>query len=174
MYKMLDNNYNKVLKELFNKPTNIFYIRQLTRITGLNPNTIINITNKLMKEGLVKKNNKKHIVEISLNLENKETIEKKRIFNLYNIYNSGVINFLIKIYKPKSISIIGTYSRGEDIEESDIDLVVDSNNRKIIDLSKFEKILKKKIHLILLPKKFSEEFFNNLINGIVLYGAIRK
>ena len=174
MYKMLDNNYNKVLKELFNKPTNIFYIRQLTRITGLNPNTIINITNKLMKEGLVKKNNKKHIVEISLNLENKETIEKKRIFNLYNIYNSGVINFLIKTYKPKSISIIGTYSRGEDIEESDIDLVVDSNNRKIIDLSKFEKILKKKIHLILLPKKFSEEFFNNLINGIVLYGAIRK
>ena len=55
MYKMLDNNYNKILRELFNKPTYLFHARELARITGLNPNTITNITNKLEKEGLLKK-----------------------------------------------------------------------------------------------------------------------
>jgi len=171
---MLDNNYNKILRELFNKPTYLFHARELARITGLNPNTITNITNKLEKEGLLKKHNRKHLVEIFLDLENKKTIEKKRIFNLYNLYSSGIVEFLRRAYSPKLISIIGSYSRGEDIEKSDIDLVVDANNKTLVDLSKFEGILRRKIHLILLPKKFSDEFFNNLINGIVLYGVIKK
>lgn len=171
---MLNNNYFKILKELFDKPTYSFHVRELARITKLNPNTIINITEKMKKEKLINKVNKKHLVEISLNLENKKTIEKKRVYNLQRIYDCGVIDFLIKNYSPKFISLIGTYSKGEDLEESDIDIVIDSNNKKNIDLLKFERILKRKIHLLLLPEKVSDEFFNSFINGIVLYGAIRK
>tara|TARA_Y100000034_G_scaffold8818_1_gene9507 strand:- start:5792 stop:6307 length:516 start_codon:yes stop_codon:yes gene_type:complete len=171
---MKDNNLTKVLEELFSKPTYKFHIRELARIAKLNPNTVINITNKLEKEEIIKKENKKHIVEISLNLENKRTIQEKRIFNLLRIYKSDILDFLIRLYSPKSISLIGSYSKGEDIEKSDIDIVIDTNKKEIGDVSKFEKILKRKIHLLILPLKVSEEFFNNLINGIVLYGAIKK
>ena len=43
-----------------------------------------------------------------------------------------------------------------------------------IDLKKFEKILKRKIHLLFYDKSMSNEFFNNLINGVRLYGVIRN
>lgn len=39
-----------ILKELFRKPDYKFHIRELARITKLNPNTIINLTNRLEKE----------------------------------------------------------------------------------------------------------------------------
>ena len=168
------NNEERVLKELFSKPTYRFHIRELARATKLNPNTIINLTNQLEKEGIIKKQKKKHLVEISLNFKEPKTIQKKKFFNLSQIQNSGLIEFLIKEYSPKSITLVGSYSRGEDNEQSDIDLVVNTSIKEIKDLAKFEKILERKIHLLLLPKKISDEFFNNLINGIVLYGAIKK
>lgn len=171
---MKDVNENKILKELFNKPTHKFHIRELARETGLNPNTIINLTNGLEKEGIIKKQKKKHLVEISLNFDNSRTLQKRKLFNLSEIHSSGLIDFLIGEYSPKSITLIGSYARGEDVEKSDIDFVVDTSKKEILDLARFEKILRRKIHLLILPKKISDEFFNNLINGIVLYGAIRK
>ena len=173
MYKMR-NNEEKVLKELFNKPTYRFHIRELARVAKLNPNTIINLTNQLEKEGIMQKQKKKHLVEISLNFRNPRTIQRRKFFNLLQIQNSGLIEFLVKEYSPKSITLVGSYSRGEDSEQSDIDLVINTLVKEIADLTKFEKILGRKIHLLLLAKKISDEFFNNLINGIVLYGAIKK
>jgi len=171
---MKDNTENKILKVLFSKPTHKFHIRELARETGLNPNTIINLTKNLEKEGLIKKEKKKHLVEIFLNFNSDKIFQKRKLFNLSVIQNSGLIEFLVKKYSPKSITLLGSYSRGEDIENSDVDLVIDTSKKEIESLNKFEKILSRKIHLLILPKKISDEFFNNLINGVVLYGAIRK
>lgn len=170
----MNNNQDKILREFFGKPTYKFHIRELARITKLNPNTVMNIIKNLEKENLIKKESKKHLVELFLNLENKKTIWEKKLFNLNEIYSSGIIDFLINQYSPKLISLIGSYSRGEDIEKSDIDIVVISNNSNSVDIRKFEKILGKKIHLIVLKNNIPNEFFNNLINGIVLYGYLRK
>ena len=174
MYKMKDSNENKVLRKLFNRPTHKFHIRELARETKLNPNTIINLTKNLEKEGIIKKKKKKHLVEISVNFNNQKTLQKRKFFNLSEIHNSGLIDFLIKKYSPKSITLVGSYARGEDTEKSDIDIVINTSKKEFVNLARFEKILKRKIHLLILPKKISDEFFNNLINGIVLYGAIRK
>lgn len=169
------NNKEKVLRELFLNPTYKFYVRELARVTKLNPNTIINITDKLEKAEIIKKEQKKNVVEIFLNLDNKNVLWRKRVFNLSQIYTSGIIDFLVKFYSPDSVSVIGSFSRGEDIEKSDIDLVVIGNKKEVTDLSRFEKVLGKKVHLLVVQKeKISEEFFNNLINGIVMYGAVRK
>jgi predicted nucleotidyltransferase len=170
------NNKEKVLEILFKKPTYRFHLRELARETKLNPNTIINITNILEKEGMIKKERKKNLVEIYLSLDKREVIWKKRIFNLKMIYESGIIDFLIKTYSPISISLIGSFSRGEDIERSDIDIVLFTDRKKeVVDMAKFEKILNRNMHLLIPSKKeISEEFFNNLINGIVIYGALKK
>ncbi len=87
--------YEKVLDVFFNAPTHRYYIREIARITGLNPNTILNISNSLEKEKLIKREKKKHIVELSANIENKEFKELKRISNLKKIYESGLIDLLI-------------------------------------------------------------------------------
>jgi len=172
---MSTKNLDKVLGILFDSPTRVFHIRELSRITGLNPNTVINIVKVLCKENIIRKIEKTHVVEISLNLSNSYTINKKRIFNIERIYSSGIIDFLVKRYSPSSISVLGSYSKGEDIEKSDIDIAVITNRKEQADLEDYEKKLGRKIHLLLLDKReISEEFFNNLINGVILYGVIRK
>ena len=169
------NNIDTVLEVLFSSPSSKFHIRELARLTNLNPNTIVSIIEQLVKEKTVKKETKKHIVEVSLNFEDRAVKWKKKVSNILRVYESGVVDFLAEHYQPTAISLIGSYSRGEDIEKSDIDLVVLSQKKDIIDLNKFEKLLGKKVHLLVLERgKMGDEFFNNLINGIVLYGAIRK
>ena len=167
------NNKIKLLKIIFENPTTKFHLRELARLTKLMPNTIINISNKLLKEKLIIKEKRKHIVEISANIENEDFIIQKKLFNLQQIYCSGIIKFLKQKYSPKLISVIGSFSKGEDIENSDIDLVLITTKEKREELTKFEKKLSRKIHLLLTDyKKISKEFYTNLINGVVLYGFI--
>ena len=167
------NNKQKLLKIIFENPTTKFHLRELARKTKLMPNTIINISNKLLKEKLKIKQKRKHLVEISANIENKNFIIQKKLFNLQQIYSSEIIEFLKQEYSPKLISVIGSYSKGEDIETSDIDIVLITTNEKRQELIKFEKKLSRKIHLLLTDyKKISKEFYTNLINGLVLYGFI--
>ena len=169
------NSKEKISDAIFKNPTTKFHIRELARLTKLNPNTIINITKSFEKEKLVKIEKKEHITEILADTENQLFVDKKRLFNLSQIYKSDLVNFLIKEYSPKAISIIGSYSKGEDIEKSDIDIVIISEKEKPVNLEKFERLLSRKIHLIITSyKKMSEEFYINLINGIILYGYIDK
>jgi predicted nucleotidyltransferase len=64
--------------------------------------------------------------------------------------------------------------RGEDVEESDIDLFIISNVKKQMNMEKFEEFLKRKIHIIIEPdiKKINENLKSELINGEVLKGYL--
>ena len=69
--------------------------------------------------------------------------------------------------------LYGAYARGEDREDSDVDIYVDSRVEKEIDLKTFEKELGRKIHLVVRDiKKIPNEFKKNLLNGVILYGVI--
>jgi predicted nucleotidyltransferase len=167
-------NKKKILRVFFDNPTKRFYIREIARFTKLNPNTVLNVLAILGKENLIKKEKMKHIVEVTANIDEKFK-DEKRIDNLTKLYDSGIIDYLTKEFHPLAISVIGSYSTGEDIERSDIDIVVISKEEKEVDLSKFEKFFSRKIHLITAGyKSISEEFYLNLINGIVLYGYLDK
>lgn len=175
---MKDSNEHKILGELFNKPTYKFHIRELARATGLNPNTIINITNNLVKEGLVRKQKKKHLVELSLNFDNTKTIQKRKLFNISQIHDSGLIDFLVEEYNhPKAIILFGSFARADDIERSDVDIAIITPNKKLVELSKYEKILGHEIQLFKFSddevkkmKKTNKEILNNILNGVVLSG----
>jgi|TARA_Y100000310_G_C20599148_1_gene772072 predicted nucleotidyltransferase/predicted transcriptional regulator len=167
-------NNNKILKEIYLKPSYGFHIRELARKTNLNPNTVSKICDDLKKEKIIFKEKKKNIVEVRADLESLEFIRKKRLFNLDLIYSSGLIDFLIKNYSPSAIVLIGSFSRGEDLERSDIDLVVLTNKKERKNLVKFENKLERNIQLLLSDlKNVSSEFINNVANGIVLHGYLR-
>ena len=169
------DNKKKVLRILFENPTYYFHLRELARKGKVHPNSLIKITDELKSEGIVTKNKKKHLIEIKLNLENEKTIFVKKIENLKGVFDSGLLTYLKEKYSPSSITLIGSYSRGEDIEKSDIDIVISSETKKQFDLDRFEKKLKRKIHILIPSKKdITREFFNNLINGVTLYGGIKN
>jgi len=173
---MYDLNEQKILEVIFKHPTTKFHLLELARQTKLHPNTVITALKQLEKKSLIKQEKKKYLKEIYGNKENPNFNIEKKIFNLNQVYESGILDFIIKKFNPESVSIMGSYSRGEDIEDSDIDIVVISKEKYFnTDFQKFEKIMNRKIHLIVTNyKEISEEFYINFINGIVLYGAINK
>jgi len=169
------DNKEKILREIFENPTYKFHIRELARKTNLNPNTIISITNQLANEKLIAKKRNKNLVEISAKIEGINFIRAKRVFNLSQLYGSGLTDFLMGFYnQPEAIVVLGSYSRGEDIEKSDIDIAVITTKKEMPKTEKYERLLKRKLHILALRYgEISKEFYKNMVNGIVLYGYLR-
>lgn len=171
---MIDKNSNSVLLEIFfDNPTSEFHARELSRKTRLSIFAVLKAIKTLSKMNFVsvhKKGNLK-IVKASYS---QGFIRAKRIRNLEKIYNSGIVDHLSEIYdKPEAIVLFGSYSRGDDVESSDIDIAIFTKGNKEPDMKKFERILSRKISLHEIDiKKVSKEFHNNLVNGIVLEGAL--
>lgn len=126
-----EKNEEKILAVFYNYPTRIFHIRELARLTGLNPNTVLTALKELKRKNLIKQEKKKHIVELIANRTN-EFRNSKRTFNLKRIYDSGIINFLIDKFSPEAICVMGSFSSGEDIEKSDIDIIVIGKEKESI------------------------------------------
>ena len=100
-------------------------------------------------------------------------MRNKRVYNLKKVYDSGIVDYILISYNhPKAIMLFGSYSRGEDTENSDIDIAVLTRKNLGLDLIKYEKILKKKVNVHEIDlDRMSSEFKSNLANGIVLEGS---
>lgn len=162
-----------ILEVFFRNPNTEFYLRELSRVLKLSMPTIISVTDALAKEGLIIKTKGKVLTTVKANRENVEFIRYKRVNNLESLYNSGLLQHIIETYNyPKCIILFGSYSRGEDIEGSDIDIALVTNKKLELNAEKHEKILERhiNIHEISL-NKISAEFKANLWNGIVLEGS---
>ncbi|MBU1855165.1 MAG: nucleotidyltransferase domain-containing protein, partial [Nanoarchaeota archaeon] len=90
------------------------------------------------------------------------------------IINSGIIEFLESVYEyPNSIILFGSYSFGENNEQSDIDIAIQTTLNKKIDLKKYEQKLRHTIQIFLLDEKTPENLKKSIYNGIVLRGRIQ-
>ena len=170
----IKNNNKKVLDLFFIFPRRQFHLREIARLVKLNPNTVSKILNDLVNEELIKKETSAVTVNFWANLDNERFIFEKRISNIKNIYYSGLIDELVKKYNnPDAIILYGSYSRGEDIEDSDIDIAMISKRKADISLEKYEKKLERGIHLLEVDlQKIKKELLNNLINGFIIHGYL--
>ncbi len=167
-----DNNL-RVMELLFKFPYRTFHIRELARLTGLSSTGIIKIIKRLKKEKLLIAKKAKNIEEIKPDFNGRFLIIK-RLYNLYSLYDSGLVDFIKKYYEmPQAIILFGSYSDGTDTEKSDIDIAVVSSREDTPDFVKFEAKLARAINIYLIDiSKAEKEFKNSLANGIVLEGFI--
>ena len=178
MSKLIDN--NKLLEIFYENPNKWYHIREISRIIKLSPTTASKYLNKLKKEGILDNKEERRHILFRANTEDKKFITKKINYNIDKIKNSGLITFLEEeLIYPKAIILFGSYAKGENTPDSDIDIFVLTESKKKINLSDYEKNLKTEIQLFVhnnkefqLMKKNNKEIFNNIINGIKLYGFI--
>lgn len=161
----------KVLGVFFTEPTTIHFIKEISRIINLAPTSVRNQIRYLLKSGLIKKKPAKPFDGFAANRENDNFIFQKRIYNLTRL--KELADYLTTSYYPKLIVVFGSYSIGEDVENSDIDIFVLSKTKKNLDLKKFEKKLKRQINPLVLNNfnKLDSNLKKKIWNGIVLYGG---
>ncbi len=108
-------------------------------------------------------------------LINKNFLLEKKLYNIKSLYYKGLIEFIKKELSNPVIIVFGSYSKGEDIETSDIDLYIETQSNKEINLTNFEEKFSRKIH-IFRYKKIDEiknvNLKNNIINGVILNNYI--
>lgn len=167
-------NRYKVLKLFLDSPTENFRLREIARLVKISPPSVIIYLKEFEKEGLVNKQTKRDIPFYSAIRDNPQFILNKKISIIFELNKSGLIDYLWDNLSPESIVLYGSFAKGEAVENSDIDLYLESKE-KAIDLTKFEKILNKKIHLLFKKplKELSNELKNNIINGIILKGYLK-
>ncbi len=170
------NNYNlyQVLNVFFDDPIKDFQLRQIGRIIKLEHKSVLIYLKKLVELDLIKINTETLYKSYNANTNNLMFQKYKKVFNQIKLYESGLIEYLDEKLMPEAIVLFGGYAKGTDIKDSDIDIFIQAKEEKL-DLVKFEKILKRKVHLVFDEdlKYMSKELKNNIINEIVLKGNLR-
>ena len=169
-------NYSRyrILQEFFDCPRKDFQMREISRRTKISQPSVINHLKALVKEGLILKEKKGIYPSFRANRESEIFRGYKRADLLLKIKQSGLLDAVYDACVPNAIVLFGSSSKGEDIEESDVDLFVWAKGKKL-SLGKYEKSLKRGISLFFEDNfsRLSEELRNNIINGIVLKGYLK-
>ncbi len=166
----------RIMEFFLDNPTKEIHARALSRKIKVSAPWVIKTAQELEKEGLVKISRDKGIMEtmIRANRENHVFAELKRSYNLLQISESGLKEYLIRSFKrPECIILFGSYSKGEDTEQSDVDIAIIVRNKSDINVKIYEKKLQRQINIHQIVKEaIQKEFWNTLANGIIIDGYL--
>lgn len=164
----------EALAFFFTSPTQPIHLRELSRQLGRSMPAILSAVKALQKEGLVHIERGTALTIVKANLSNPAFRHAKKVHNLQSLYDSGLVDVLEKTAShPQAVVCFGSYARGEDTEQSDIDIAVIGGRESSVSIEPFEKKLKRSISLHFLDtNRLSGPFKSNLSNGIVLEGAV--
>ncbi|MBI2558890.1 nucleotidyltransferase domain-containing protein [Candidatus Woesearchaeota archaeon] len=166
-----------ILKPFFEESNREFHIRELARVLQINQMTAKKYLEQLKKEGFLLETESKYVKNYKADIENEKFREYKRFFNMQNLIDSGLISLLDREFAYPAIVAFGSFEKGEDSINSDIDIFILSETKKELNLEQFEKKLKRKVQLHVFSEKEYEKLkknnphlVNNIANGRVLRG----
>ncbi len=171
---------NKIIEVLFRYPEKEFSLSDLAREAGVAKANIGGILEEFQEARLISIEKLSKIWRIRANQTNWFYIRSKIVHNLNFVYRSGLVEFLIDFFKnPKAIVLFGSFRKGEDLSNSDVDIAIESDEVKeyqitgLRELSEFEKIIGKRIQIHLFNRENVDiSVFNNIANGILLWGFL--
>src|SRR3989339_697604 len=162
---------HSILNLFFTEPTKEFSFREIAKLAEIGSSSAKKGLEELTSLRLVLADKGRYTHSYKANRENRQ-------FKLAKTY-ATLVAFEEAVRKiddscmPSCIVLFGSAARGEDTEQSDIDLFVQAK-AKALSLAKEEKILQRTLHILFEPdiKLISRELLNNLANGIVLSGYL--
>jgi predicted nucleotidyltransferase len=170
----------KVMYWFFDFPSREISLNDLSESAGISKTTANKVVLKLVEQGFLNKEVLGRIWRISCNISHPFNLFSKVPYHLQLIYQSGILDAIYKIIpNPKAIILFGSYRKGDDTEQSDIDIAVEvlgNDELKIHELGKLEQIgnrknIKVNLH-IFSRNKIDLNLFANIANGIVLAGFL--
>ena len=171
---------NKIIEVLFRYPEKEFSLSDLAREAGVAKANIGKILEEFQEAGLISIEKLSKIWRIKANQTNWLYVRSKIVYNLNFVYKSGLVEFLVDYFKnPKAIVLFGSFRKGEDLSNSDIDIAIELYETKeyqimgLRELAEFEQIIERRIQIHLFSRENIEiGVFNNIANGILLWGFL--
>jgi len=173
MYHMIqDCTAYRVLRVFLDYPTTHFQLREICRLLKMGMPSVRNHVRKLERQGFVRKE-KRGVYQSYVSTRNELFKLYKRNDILLRLHDSGLLSFLADKFVPDCVVLFGSAARGEDVEDSDMDLLVIAKEKKV-EFEPFEDKVRRRISLHFEEKvsNVPKELLNNVVNGIVVYGYL--
>jgi predicted nucleotidyltransferase len=163
----------RILRVFFDYPTRYFQLREICRTLGMGMPSVSMHVKALERQGFLAKEKRGVYDSYRASMSDIFRLYKRNDV-LLRIYESGLEEFIADKIQPDAAVLFGSASKGEDVEGSDIDVLLVAKE-KAVDLSRFEKRLMRNISLHFADdlSKLPKELLNNIINGIVIHGYLR-
>lgn len=152
-------------------PTTKLRVREIERTLHLPLPSVIRYCRELEKEGIIATIKTGNVTVYTADRGSPKYVLEKKLNNIRCAYESGLVDSLKTELSNPGIVLFGSYAKGEDTEESDIDIYIETPSKRQPNIEKFEKILKRHIHLFQhknLKEITNKNLANNIINGITL------
>lgn len=176
----LNEAYQKVLSWFFSFPNDETTLNSLSEKLRISKTTANSMVIRLLKEGFLISKVIGKAWQIKCNQQHPYNYTRKISYNLNMVYESGIIKEIHKVVdSPRAIVLFGSYRKGDDTENSDIDLAVEVLGEKEVEILKFglfqsfgyRKNVVANLH-IFSRNRIDLNLFANISNGIVLEGFL--
>ncbi|MBW2990610.1 nucleotidyltransferase domain-containing protein [Candidatus Woesearchaeota archaeon] len=161
---------NQLLELFFNYPTKHWHFSELAKKTGLAESKLDKWLKRFAKEKLVlrKKPEKKRPHYIS-NHSHPHYQNRKKLFAMAKLYNSGLLDHLASLKKPRAVIIFGSFAHWDWYYESDIDLFIYGDDSEL-DPWKYEQKLGREFQIFVCKdekelKRFGPGLLRNILEG---------
>ncbi len=165
-----------ILRLFFIDPVGEYSVRDVARKLNISPSTASTYLKELERRKLLISRRFKNLLLYRANLDNSNFIILKISYTLYSLVKSGLIDELNKTYFMPVIILYGSAAKGMDTLTSDIDLCIITpfRERKIKNISIYEKALKRSLHIIVVEninelKNLKKEIIEK---GIIIQGDL--
>jgi len=148
-------------------------VREYSKIRKVSPPTASSWLKMYEKEGLLLSMKERNMNLFFANRENPIFVRLSQLYWFIRFLKIGLIEYLKKEYLNPTIVLFGSLSKAETLKNSDVDLAVFSSLDHQTNLSSFENILKREIHVFVfksLKDIKNRHLRNNIQNGYLLCG----
>ena len=159
----------------FINPNAKLRVREIERILKLPLPSVIRYCKELEKEKILAAIKTGSVNFYTADRGSEKYLLEKKLYNIKIIYGSGLIDYIKFELSNPSVVLFGSFAKGEDTEESDIDLYIETPSKKKVNFEKFEKLFKRRIQVFQhksLNELSNSYLANNIINGFLLNGFV--
>lgn len=168
-----------VLELFIKNPYERYYLREASRILEISPMTVKRALDTLVKERLLIREEFKNQVLYKGNIESSVFKHLKITYNLAWLEEKEIVDHLKEnLAGLSSLVLYGSFAKGENDENSDIDLLAVSSSAKKRDIKLMDMLGRETSLTVLKPAEWKEQakknkaFYMDIITeGIVLFGT---
>ncbi|MEK6816830.1 MAG: nucleotidyltransferase domain-containing protein, partial [Nanoarchaeota archaeon] len=166
-----------ILRLFFDEPTREWHFEEIVREAKMARSKADAWLKRLIKENLVKRvKERKKMPHYISNYKASDYQNRKRLFALGMLYDSGLLNHLTSLQKARTVIIFGSFARWDWHKKSDIDVFVYGDTEGL-SIGKYELKLHRDIEMFAAKdkddiRKFGPGLVKNIIKGYVVKGEL--
>ncbi len=174
---IMESKEENVLRLFFDEPSKQWHFEEIVSSADIVRSKAYGWLKKLAKSGIIKRVKPKGKMPYYIgNYLFPEYQNRKKIFAIKMLHDSGLLNHLASLEKAKTIIIFGSFARWDWYKESDIDLFIYGDDSDF-EIGKYQLKLNREIQLFTCKDKKDLEklgtgLISNIIKGNIIKGEL--